>query len=440
LSVVRGLLVLTTLATLTACNTGWLGDGEDPPLPGERRAVLTAEERLEADPALAGTPVDIPPPSRNASWPQRGGDATHHIGHLALDGALERRWSADLGTGNDATSRIVSPPVVDGGRVFAADARARVQAFDLTTGERLWRRDFDLASDRRLGAGVAAAGGGVFVATARGEVAALDAASGEVVWSTELAAPVRAAPTLAGRYVVVLTADNQTFALDAVDGTVVWTHQGFAEPSALLGGPSPAATGGLTVVPYSSGEVFGLVLETGEPVWLDAVQRPRRTAAVGSIADIQASPVIEPGGRVIVAGHGGEIAAIAADSGNRVWDQRLAASEMPWVAGGEIFAVSTQGDVVNLDLETGGIRWATQLPRFRVPDDPETDRIYHAGPVLAGERVLVVGSLGDLWSLEPSSGELLGSTAIPDGVTLAPVVADGRLIVVDDGGTLHVYD
>jgi outer membrane protein assembly factor BamB len=186
--------------------------------------------------------------------------------------------------------------------------------------------------------------------------------------------------------------------------------------------------------------VFGLVLASGEPVWLDAVQRPRRTAAVGSISDIQAPPVIEPGGRVIVAGHGGEIAAIAADTGNRLWDQRLASSEMPWVAGGEIFAVSTQGDVVDLDLETGGIRWATQLPRFRVPDDPDTDRIYHAGPLLAGGRLLVVGSLGELWSLEPATGELLGATEIPDGVTLAPVVADGRLILVDDGGTLHVYE
>ena len=432
-------LVLTALA-LGACDIGWLGETEDPPLPGERRAVITAEERLEPDPALAGTPVRLPPPERNASWAQQGGDATHHLGHLELATTLERRWRADLGTGNGSTSRIIAPPVVDQGRVFAADAAARVQAFDLVSGERLWRRRFELASDRRLGAGLATAGGGVFVATARGEVAALDAATGEVVWRTELEAPVRAAPTLAGRYVIVLTADNQTFALDAVNGTVLWTHQGFAEASALLGGPSPAATGGLTVVPYSSGEVYGLVLETGEPVWLDAVQRPRRTSAMGSIADIQAAPVIEPGGRVLVAGHGGEIAALAAENGNRIWDSRLAASEMPWVAGGEIFTVSTHGEVVNLDLESGGIRWASQLPRFRVPEDPETDRIYHAGPVLAGGRVLVTGSLGQLWSLDPATGEILRTDPIPRGVTLPPVVADGRLLLVDDGGTLHVYD
>jgi outer membrane protein assembly factor BamB len=436
----RRLAVLVLPLGLAACDTGWLGEEEDPPLPGERRAVLTAEQRLEPDPALAGTRIDVPPPRRNEAWAQRGGEPTHHLGHLALDTALERRWSADLGTGNGNTSRIISPPVVDQGRVFAADATARVQAFDLASGERLWQRRFDLESDRRLGAGLAASGGGVFVATARGEVAALEAATGEEVWSTELGAPVRSAPTLAGRHVLVLTGDNQTFALDAVNGTVRWTHQGFAEPAALLGGPSPAATGGLTVVPYSSGEVFGLVLETGEPVWLDAVQRPRRTAAMGSIADIQASPVIEPAGRVIVAGHGGEVAAIAADTGNRAWDQRVAASEMPWVAGGEVFVVSTRGEVVNLDIATGAVRWATQLPRFRVPEDPETARIYHAGPVLAGGRLLVTGSLGQLWSLDPATGEIRGEEAIPNGVTLPPVIADGRLILVDDGGTLYVYD
>jgi len=436
----RGIIVALALTALTGCDIGWLGQAEDPPLPGERRPVMTAEERLVPDPTLAGTPVQLPAPRRNASWAQQGGDATHYLGHLALDDELERRWSADLGTGNGTTSRIISPPVVDNGRLFAADARALVQAFDLETGDQLWRRRFELASDRRLGAGLATTGGGVFVATARGEIAALDAASGEIIWATALEAPVRAAPTLAGRFVIVLTADNQTFALDAVSGTVLWTHQGFSEQSALLGGPSPAATGGLTVVPYSSGEVFGLVLETGAAVWLDAVQRPRRTAAVGTIADIQASPVLEPGGRVIVAGHGGEIAAIATENGTRLWDQRLAASEMPWVAGQEIFAVSTRGELVNLDLETGGIRWATELPRFRDPEDVESARIYHTGPVLAGGRVLVVGSLGELWSVEPSTGELLGSNDIPDGITLPPVVADGRLILVDDGGTVHVYD
>ncbi len=424
---------------LAACDTGWLGQEEAPPLPGERKPVMLAEDRLQPDPALAGAPVALPAAVANDAWGQRGGNARHELGHVVLGTDLSRVWSADLGAGNSTTSRIPSPPVIDGGRLFAADAEADVQAFDLQSGDRLWRHRLDVGSDRELGAGLAASGGGLFAATARGEVVALDAASGEVVWSTELDAPVRAAPTLAGRFVVVLTADNETFGLDAVTGDVVWTHQGFAEATALLGGPSPAATGGLVVVPYSSGEVYGLVLETGDPIWLDAVQRPVRTMALGSISDIQGSPVIDGEGRVFVAGHGGEIAALDAMTGRRGWDQRVVASEMPWVAGQHVFLMTVQGEAVRLDAVTGGIAWATQLPRFRDPEDPETARIYYAGPILAGGRLLVASSLGELYALDPETGAIAGTTEIPNGVTLPPVVADGHLVLVDAGGNVHVY-
>ncbi len=436
----RAAAALAAVLALGACNIGWFDSEEEAPLPGDRQPVLVAEETLKADPELAAVPPVLPPATPNASWAQRGGDAEHHLEHVALASALERSWSADLGAGNSTTSRIAAPPVVDAGRLFAADAEARVQAFDLQTGQRLWRQDLEIGSDRKLGAGLAASGGGVFVATARGEVAALDGATGEIVWRQELGAPVRAAPTLAGRFVVVLTADNQTYGLDAVSGAVFWAHQGYAEQTALLGGASPAATGGLVVVPYSSGEVYGLVLETGAPIWLDAVQRPRRTAAVGAISDILGSPVIDDQGRVFVAGSGGEIAALDAATGRRVWDQRLAASEMPWVAGESVFVVTTQGEVAALDAAGGGIRWAAQLPRYRVPDDPETGRIYHAGPVLAGGRLLVTGSLGTLWSLDPETGATLGTMDIPRGVVLPPVVADGHLVLIDDDGAIHVYN
>ena len=47
------------LIALTGC--GWLGAGEDPPLPGERLAVLLYETDLKPDPLIAGQAVNIPP-------------------------------------------------------------------------------------------------------------------------------------------------------------------------------------------------------------------------------------------------------------------------------------------------------------------------------------------------------------------------------------------
>ncbi|TVQ29099.1 MAG: pyrrolo-quinoline quinone [Geminicoccaceae bacterium] len=424
---------------LGACGFGWWGEADAPPLPGERQPVLLLEAGPEPDPALAGAPVVLPPVRNNDAWPQIGGDATHTLLHVALEPPLRRAWTADVGRGNSATSRLIGAPVVDGGLVFAADANATVAAFRLENGQRVWRRSFRLGTDRRLGAGLAAQGGGVFVATSAGEVAGLDAANGEIIWSTELGSPVRAAPTLVGRTVLVTTADNQTFALDAVTGATLWAHQAFAEVSAILGGASPASAGGAVIAPYSSGEVFGLVLENGAPVWIDSVRRPVRTAAIAAISDIRAAPVIDPAGRVIVAGHGGEVAAIDIPSGQRLWDQRLTSAETPWVTTDSVFLVTTQGEVVALDSETGRIRWVTQLQRFRRGDDPDSGRITYTGPVLASGRLWVIGSNGELTALAPATGAVIDTTPIATGVTLAPAIARGTLIVLDDRGRLHAY-
>lgn len=42
------------------------------PLKGERIAILTFQQSVEADPLLADTPVSLPRPYTNANWAQPG--------------------------------------------------------------------------------------------------------------------------------------------------------------------------------------------------------------------------------------------------------------------------------------------------------------------------------------------------------------------------------
>lgn len=437
----RSFLLVPILALgVGGCDFGWLGDSEAPPLPGVRESVMLFDQTASPDPALADTPIILPQALANADWPQVGGSPQHSLGHLQYTGSLQRKWSTDIGTGNSTTSRIQAAPVVKDGRIFAIDADATVSAYDLANGTRIWRRFFDLDSDRELGGGLAAADDRLFVTTAAGEVAALSAANGEEIWTVQLEAPIRAAPTVGEGRVLVLSADNQTFALDAEDGTVLWIHAGFAELSGLLGGPAPAMQDGIVAVAYSSGEVYGLNLATGLPLWLDAVQRPSRTTAISAITDIEGSPVIDPSRRVIVAGHGGEIAALDLRTGQRYWDQRLTSSETPWIAGDNVFLVTTSSEVVAIDSVSGRIRWASQLDRNTRPDDIESARIYWAGPVLANDILYVVGNHGFMVGLDPSTGEIVSESEIDLDLFLPPVVANNHLIVLDDDGILRVFN
>ena len=416
---------------LAACSLN-----EPPPLPGERIAVLASDTSLEPDPRIADLAVELPRPVRIEAWPQQGGLAHHAMQHVSLNDAPERVWEADAGAGSSADAPILSGPVVAGGAVFAMDSKAVVTAHAVDTGRRLWRTDVepDEEDDGSWGGGVAYADGRVFVATGFAQVIALDAASGEEVWRTQVSGPMRAAPTVDDGRVFAVTKDNQMHALEAGTGAVLWTHTGIAETAGLIGGASPAVEGEIVIAPYSSGELFALRVENGRALWSDNLSAIRRSDAVSALADIRGRPVIADG-RVYAASHSGRMVAIDLVSGRRVWEAEVGSLVQPWVAGQFLFVLSAGGEVVALTADTGLVRWVTPIGLFEDPEDRD-DRIIWSSPLLAGDRLVVAGNTGELLSLSPYTGEVLGRLDLPGGATVPVAAAQDSLFFLTDSAKL----
>ncbi len=433
----RAGLVALALA-LTGCDTfdNMFSDTTKDRLKGPRVSVLALDTTLEPDPALTRVRVALPRPVLNADWPQAGGNSAHAMQHLALDGALHKAWSDSIGEGETRYGALLSQPVVEGGRIFALDGRDVAIALDAKTGNELWRNDLKPGDElgHAYGGGVAAAGDRVYVTTGYAQVLALDAATGREIWRRQVTAPVRAAPTVADGRVFAVTVDNELEVLSVDDGHLLWTHNGIPETAGLLGAASPAVEGDIVVVPYSSGEIFALRVENGRPLWTDNLTTARPLGALSTIADIRGRPVIDRG-RVYAVSHSGRMVAINLRTGDRVWEQDIGGTQGPWVAGDYIYVLSNDDDLMCLTRDDGHVRWATELPRYENPKKKK-DPITWAGPVLAGDRLIVVASTGDAVSVSPYTGRALGHSEFPDGVFLDPVVAGDTLFVLTDQADL----
>ena len=430
-----------SLLGLGGCSgLGWLGAPEEPPLPGERIPVMLLEQGLEADPAVTGLPVVLPPPVRNASWSQLGGNARHAMHHLALGEALRPAWRASIGSGSSDTSRLLAPPVVAEGRVFTVDTELVVRAFDLASGREQWSRRPEIIEDvdRLLAGGLAHAQGRLFLTATNGEIHALDATNGSALWRRALKVPIEAPATVARGRLFIVTSDNRTLALDAASGRPLWQHAGFFEQAGILGGAPAAVGGGIVVAPYSSGEVFALRFADGRPLWSGSVLRLRRTLALGRISDITAAPVIDDD-RVYVAGNGGEVAAFRLDLGRRIWALDATVRETPWIAGRFLYLLTSRNELVCLLRERGAIRWVRRLAELVDPDNPASPHLLWSAPVLAGNRLLLAGSGAEAVSVSPQSGEILGRIELPGAVRLQPVVAEGTLLFLTEAGELLAY-
>ena len=84
------------------------------------------------------------------------------------------------------------------------------------------------------------------------------------------------------------------------------------------------------------------------------------------------------------------------------------------------------------------MRWLTQLQRYRDAEDREGP-ISWSGPVLAGDRLVLTASNGQMTFVSPTDGAVRTTVDIGRPVSLPPVVAGNRLYILDDDGRLTAY-
>jgi outer membrane protein assembly factor BamB len=428
---------------LTGCKGGLFGGGDDKTTPtvGNRMPILSRiESGAEVDPALAGISVVLPPARTNPEWAQVGGSASKSYGHLALAENPTKVWSAQI-AGSSNRERLAAAPVIGGDKLFAEGTDGVIHAFDRRTGARLWSRgDDEMTKDQApsaFGGGVSYEDGKLYATNGIGEVKALNADTGEVLWKVAPAGPLRGSPTIAFGQLFVMTQDNQIIALNIADGSLVWDESGSTTQSGVFGVAAPAAGQGTVIAGYSSGELSAYRYENGRTLWSDALARTNISTTVGSITDIDADPIIDSG-RVYALGQGGRMAAYELLTGQRIWELNLAGISTPAIAGEWIFTLTDDARLLAIARSTGRVRWITQLQRFKDEEDKKGP-IFWTGPVLAGGQLWVASSRGEVWKVSAGEGSAQFVTDLGQPVSLPPVVADGYLYILDDGGTIHAW-
>lgn len=435
------------LALLAACGQ------REVILQGERfpvRAALEDSIPVEGQPAPTAPaeaenvslPISLPAATSSGEWTHRAGNARHLMPHASLSAAPVRVWSANIGSGSSRKNRIAAAPVVSAGRIFTIDSGVTIAATS-TGGQALWSTDLTATFDAGggvSGGGLAVAGNRLFAATGYGEVVALDAASGAVLWRQRVDAPVSGAPATDGEAVYVSGRDGSAWAISAADGKVIWQVAGTPGPAGYVGTAAPTVGERAVIFPTKAGDLMAVLkIGGGTKIWQASLAGKRLGRAYAFTADVTGDAVID--GKVLYAGSGaGRTVAMSASSGDRIWSAGEGALGPVVVAGGSVFLVNDQAELVRLDAATGEVIWAVEMPYFTKEKVKRRKAIYaHYGPVLAGGRIMVASSDGQLRAFDPTNGSMTYTTEIPGGASAQPAAAGGVLYVVGGNGQLHAF-
>jgi outer membrane protein assembly factor BamB len=431
--------VSVLLASLTTAGCGLFGEKPKTRLPGERISVLGLDRQIKPDPAVAGKPVTLPSPTSNLEWPEPGGNPNHAMGNLALPNQVKKAWEKSIGDGSGRYTKVMSQPVIAGGRIFAMDGGVQVSAIDMASGKSFWQVDLTPKDQKgnAFGGGPCFWNGRLYVSTGYAEVVALDPADGKIIWRKNVSSPLHSAPTVANNQIFVVTVDNELIALAADDGHQQWTHNGIPETGSLLGSASPAVEGNIVVVAYTSGELFALRVENGLVLWSENLASARAVDAMSAMADIHGRPVIDRG-RVFAVSHSGRMLAIELRTGNHIWEQELGGSHEPCCVGDFVFVITNDDEMVCLTRDEGKVRWTAQLPSYEDMEKKE-DPIDWAGPVMGGGQLIALSSSGIAMWLSSTDGQNQWQTNVSDKGYLGPVIAGSTLYLLTDDANLSAY-
>ena len=213
-----------------------------------------------------------------------------------------------------------------------------------------------------------------------------------------------------------------------------WTGAGSFELAGVFGSAAPAFAQSTLVAGYASGELTAYRYENGQVVWQDALARTGISTIGRQLSDIDADPVID-NGRVFAIGQGGRMVAVELITGQRAWEINIAGLSTPWVAGDWVFVVTDRAQLLAVARSSGRIRWISQLPlprpeRRASPTAGPASQvgrggpIFWRGPVLAGNRLVLTGSNGQIVFVSPVDGTVLSTVEHGRPISLPPVVVE----------------
>ena len=410
------------------------------------REVILEGDRLDIRPGASDVSenqdvaIGLAAPLNNTEWSHRGASATHASRQSAFSAAPEKIWSASIGQGNSRKHRISADPVAADGRIFTLDSRAQVGATG-TSGQAIWSRDLTPADDKAddaSGGGLAVVDGRLYVTTGFGDLFALDAATGAILWQQRLNSPAAGAPTVTNGTVYISTRDSHALAIDAGDGRLRWQFQGAPSVTGIVGGAAPAVDSGLAVFPFGSTQIAGAYPKGGFQIWGGSAAGKRLGQVYGQIKDISGDPVLS-GNAVYVGNPSGRTVALDRVDGTTLWIAPEGAVSPLWVAGGSVFLVSDQAELVRLNARDGKRIWGVQLPGFHPKRRTKRLRdVYaHFGPVLAGGRLWVASDDAQLRGFDPANGRQVATVDLGTGAASRPIVVGGVMYLLDTKGQLQ---
>lgn len=368
-------------------------------------------------------------PTYRHSWP-REGQSVQGASYASTDFAPPAKPAWRYQT----EGAIRSSAAIVNGTAYIGSYDGWLYALDVVLGRRLWR----FPAEAPITGAPAWADSRIYLGTEAGDVFCIaeprkdGPPAGQLVWRYRTSGAVVASPLVTDSgLVIVSSCDGYIYALDRTGGRLVWkistggpvlaapSKMSRKIPAGVSNSGAPTVRSGGVVVGSSDGKLYAIEEVKGQVIWTFTSDGPI-TAAAAAVDS-----------RLFVANRSGSIYGLDGSSGKQVWNTKITGSiaHAPAIDGLNAYIVTAEGGVHAVDAQGGRVLWQTDL-----------NTTVAASPTLVNGNLMYVASRdGRLWTLDRSTGKVVGIHREHEALMTCAAIADGHLLVGGDRGTVFAF-
>ena len=364
-------------------------------------------------------------PKKNASWQMSGMNLQNYLGNIYLPKIDNKFLKKKIGKDKFKISKVVTPPVTNNENIFFSDDVGTIYSVNLRGGinwklniyKKMYNRiyknlTYSIYKDK------------IFVADNIGFIYAINLNSGKLAWVKNLRVPLKSNIKIYKDQIFLVNQDNRLLCLDVEKGLKIWdirSIKSFIKSQYFLA--LAISKNGDLVVLNSSNDLVKIQAKSGRIYWsvniIDAISTHE--------SDFFKSSDIVIADTDVIFSTSTSIFSYNLNTGYRNWVENIGSKNIPIIDGSNVFSITDNGFLVNLDRKTGKVNWSTNILKSLKRKNQITEI---SGFIMGSGKIYAVTSNGYLIVSSASSGKVEYSKKIGDPIETSPIISNGSLFIL----------
>ncbi len=370
--------------------------------------------------------VILSEPKKNFSWLTSGKNLQNSLGNIYLSGIKNNFLKKRIGKDKFTTLAFRATPLIFEDKIFYSDDAGTIFCIS-KNGKIFWKKNIYKKIYKKIYKTLTFSidAGFIYVADNLGFLYSINLNDGKIEWIKNHGIPIKSNVKIFKNKIFVINQDNRLLAFDKMDGKKLWdvrSISSFIKPLNHLG--LGIDKNGLVVMLGSSGDLLK-VNSKGRVIWSrsisGSISLDENVFFESSDLNLIENEIIFSSSRAIFS--------INSLNAYTNWQQNMKSTSTPIVDGENVFVVTDNGFLVNIERKTGEIIYSTEILKILKKRKQKT---YISGFILGSGKIYITTLNGHLIICSASTGKVEFFKNIGDRILTGPIINEGSLYILTE--------